>query len=180
MLLLACLVYKYMRLYPIYKIPRPPYIVHLMTNFHDLPPPLSSFVQNSSTPLTLGVQLQTNPLPLSLQIITNQLKENIIQRWPLHGIRSFLQVGFCSHCQLINIVWYSIDFHPFSWSKPHPQCYFKKLKTSFSSFSYSEKMWWGQGWAEASLSAFLWLYILMCTVVQKHHKMIFICNYSQL
>ena len=59
----------------------------------------------------------------------------------MHGIRSFLQVGFCSQCQLINIVWYSTDFYPFSWSKLHPQCYLKKLKTSFSSSSYSEKMW---------------------------------------
>ena len=43
------------------------------------------------------------------------------------------------------------------------------LKTSFSPSSYSEKMCWGQGWAEASLSPFLWLYILVCAVVQKYH-----------
>ena len=45
-----------------------------------LPPPLSGYVQNSSTPLDLDVQSQTNTPPtlLPLQIITNQLKENII------------------------------------------------------------------------------------------------------
>ena len=51
------------------------------------------------------------------------------------------------------------------------------LKTSFSPSSYNEKMCWGQDWAEASLSAFLWLYVLVCTVVKKYHKMIFIYYY---
>ena len=119
------------------------------------------------------------PFPLPLQIITNQLKENIIQGWPLHFIRSFLQLGFCSQYQLFNLVWLSNDFHPFSWSQPCPQSYFRKLKTSFSPSSHIEKMCWGQGWAEASLSTFSWLYILVCAVVQKYHKMIFIYNYSQ-
>ena len=32
--------------------------------------------------------------------------------------------------------------------------------------------------AEASLSAFSWLYTLECAVVQKHHEMSFIYNYS--
>ena len=32
--------------------------------------------------------------------------------------------------------------------------------------------------AEASLSAFLWLYTLVCEVFQKYHKMSFIYNYS--
>ena len=32
--------------------------------------------------------------------------------------------------------------------------------------------------AEASLSAFSWLYTLVCAVVQKDHKMPFIYNYS--
>ena len=32
--------------------------------------------------------------------------------------------------------------------------------------------------AEASLSAFSWLYTLVCAVVQKYHEMSFIYNYS--
>ena len=32
--------------------------------------------------------------------------------------------------------------------------------------------------AEASLSAFSWLYILVCAAVQKYHEMSFIYNYS--
>ena len=138
-------------------------------------------------PIDLGLIISNPPpsipiFPLPLQITTNQstqLKENIIQGWLLHIIRSFLQVGFCFRYQLINLVWLFIDFYLFSWSQPRPQSYFKKLKTSFSPSSYSEKVCWGQGWAEASLSAFLWLYILVCAVVQKYHKMIFIYNYSQ-
>ena len=34
--------------------------------------------------------------------------------------------------------------------------------------------------AEASRSAFLWLYTLVCAVVQTHHEMSFIYNYSHL
>ena len=68
---------------------------------------------------------------------------------------------------------------PFNWSQTCPQSYFRKLKTSFSPSSYSEKMCWGQGWAEASLSTLLWLYILVRAVVQKYHEMIFTCIYSQ-
>ena len=107
-------------------------------------------------------------------------KENIIHGGLLHVIRSSLQVGFCSKYQLINLVcWLSADFYLFSWSQPRPLSYFKKLKTSFSPSSYREQMCWGEGWAKASLSAFLWLYIPVCTVVQKYHKMIFNYNYSQ-
>ena len=128
--------------------------------------PLSRYVQDYSTPLTLDVQFQTNPL--LLQIITNQLKENIIQGWLLNIIRSFLQVDLCSQYQLFNLVWLSIDFQPFSWSQPCPQSYFRKLKTSFSPSFYSEKKCWGQGCAEASLSAFfvaffVALYFCVCS-----------------
>ena len=90
-------------------------------NFQNLPPPLSIYVQNYSTLLTLDVktskELQTNsPLPHSPQIITDQLKENIINRWLLYVIRSFLQVGFRFQYQLINLVWLSFDFFSFSSS----------------------------------------------------------------
>ena len=142
-----------------------------IVQFSRPPPPLSSYVQNSSTPWALDVQFQTNPSP-PLQMITNQLRENIVQGCLLY-IRSFLQVGFHFQYQLINLVWFSIDFFSFSWSQSRPQSNFKKLKTSFLSSSYREKMWWGQDWAEASPSTFSLLYILVCAVVQKHQKVCF-------
>ena len=74
----------------------------------------SSYVQNSSTPLTFDVYFQRNsPLPL-LQMITNQLKGNVILGWLLYVITSFLQVGFRFQYQLNNLVWFSVDFFPFS------------------------------------------------------------------
>ena len=137
-----------------------------MSSFQDPSLPLSSYVLNFYTHLTLDIQFQTNPPPSpNGNRITNHWKENIIQGWLLYIIRSFLQVSFCFHYQLINLVWLSIDFFPFSWSQPRPQSCFKKLKTSFSPSSYNEKLCWGQDWAEASLSAFSWLYGLACAVV---------------
>ena len=137
-----------------------------MSSFQDPSLPLSSYVLNFYTHLTLDIQFQTNPPPSpNGNQITNHWKENIIQGWLLYIIRSFLQVSFCFHYQLINLVWLSIDFFPFSWSQPRPQSCFKKLKTSFSPSSYNEKFCWGQDWAEASLSAFWWLYGLVCAVV---------------
>ena len=137
-----------------------------MSSFQDPSLPLSSYVLNFYTHLTLDIQFQTNPPPSpNGNRITNHWKENIIQGWLLYIIRSFLQVSFCFHYQLINLVWLSIDFFPFSWSQPRPQSCFKKLKTSFSPSSYNEKLCWGQDWAEASLSAFSWLYGLVWAVV---------------
>ena len=92
----------------------------------------------------------------------------------LYVIRSFVQVGFRFQYQLINLVWLSIVFFSFSWSKSRPQSNFRKLKNSFSSSCYSVKMRWGQSWAETSLSTFLWHYILVCAVVQKYHEMFFL------
>ena len=133
-----------------------------LSSFQDPSTPLSSYVQNSPIPLSLDFQF----LPLSPSPSDNQsIKKNIIQGWLLYVTRSFLQVGFCSQYQFINLVWLSIDFFPFSWSQPRPQSYFKKLKTCLSASSFSEKMCCGRGWAEASRSAFLWLYILVCAVV---------------
>ena len=80
--------------------------------FQDPPPPLSIYVQNSSTTLTWDIQFQMNPSPL--QMITNQLKENIIQGWLLYVTRSLLQVGFPFRYQLINLVWLSFDYFSFS------------------------------------------------------------------
>ena len=76
------------------------------------------YVQNSSTPLTLDVQLQANPpsppppTPLLLQMVTSQLKENIIQGWILHVIKSFLQVGFRFQYQTLTLSGFpSTSFH---------------------------------------------------------------------
>ena len=66
-------------------------------------------------PLDLGRPL-SNETPSSFLMITNQLKENIIQGWLLHVIRSFLQFGFRFQYQLINFVWLSFGFFSFSWS----------------------------------------------------------------
>ena len=135
-----------------------------IVQFSRPPTPFVQLRPNFFHPLDLGRPISDEP-SLPLQMITNQLKENIIQGWPLYVIRSFLQVGFCFQYQFINLVWLSIDFVPFSWSRPCPQSYFKKSKTSFLPTSYNEKMCWGQGCAEASISAFSWLYILVCAVV---------------
>ena len=51
-----------------------------------------------------------------LQMITNQLKDNIIQVWLLYVIKSFLQVDFRIHYQLINLVWLSFLFFSFNLS----------------------------------------------------------------
>ena len=130
-------------------------------------------------PLDFARPISNEPSP-PLQMIINQLNENIIQGWLLYVVRFFLQVGIRFQYQLIDLVWLSIDFFSFSWSQPRPQSNLKKLKISFSSSSYCEKMCCSQGWAEALLSAFSWLYILVCAIVQKHHEMFFIYYYSHL
>ena len=113
-----------------------------------------------------------------LQMIANQLKENITEEWLLYVIRSFLQVGFPFQSQLLNLAWLSIGFFPFSWSQNRNHNNFEKLKTSFSSSFYGEKMSWGQCWAEDSQSGFSQLYIFVCAVVQKYREMFFVYNYS--
>ena len=132
-----------------------------MSNVQDPSPPFRATSKVIPPPWPWTSNFKRTPL---LQMITNQLKENIIQGWVLYVIRSFLQVDFCSQYQLINLVWLSTDFFLFSWSQPCLQSCFKKLKTSFSPSSYNEKICWGQGWAEAILSAFSWLYILVFAV----------------
>ena len=151
------------------------------------PTPLVQLLPKFFHPLDLGspISNEVPPIPPSYPPSPNykqSIKRKHNPRKTIAWIRSFLQVGFCSQYQLINLVWLFIDFYPFSWSQhcQHcPQSYFKKIKTSFSPSSHREKMCWGQGWAEASLSAFLWLCILVYAVVQKYHQMIFIYNYSQ-
>ena len=125
------------------------------------PPPCPKFFH----PITLNVQFQTTSPPFSSPSPNNQsIKRKHNPRWLLYVIRYFLQISFHFQYQLIiNLIWLSIDFSSFS--------NFKKLRISFSPFSYSEKTRWGQGWAEASLSTFSWLYILVCAVVKKYHEM---------
>ena len=144
-----------------------------LTSCQDPPPP-TSIVQlrpKFFQPLDLGRPISSKPpVPFPLETIRNQLKGNIILRWLLYIIRSFLQVRSRFLYQLINLVCLSIDFFSFNWSQSRPQSNFKELKISFLPSPYSEKTRWGQGWAEASLTAFSWLCILVCAVVQKYHK----------
>ena len=131
-----------------------------LSSFQDPPPPLSIYVQNSSTPLTLNPggpisnksHTTTHPIPSPplhlLEIINNQLKENIIQEWLLYVIMFFLQVYFRLHYRLINL-----EF-----------CLFFMNLVSFDFFHL----------VAASLSAFVWFYTLVCTVVHKYHAMCFI------
>ena len=72
-------------------------------------------------PLDLGrpiVQFQTNPPPPASPLPSPNYNQSIKRkhnlRMTMHVIRSFLQVGFCSQYQFINLVWLSIDFYPFS------------------------------------------------------------------
>ena len=127
-----------------------------IVQFSSRSPPLSSHLQNSSTPLVLDVQLQTKPPP------SPNDNQSIKRKYNPRIIRSFLQVGFCFQYQLINLVWLSVDFFSFSWSQSHPHSNFKKLKILFSPSSYNEKTHWSQSWAEVS-STFSWLYILVCS-----------------
>ena len=88
-----------------------------LSDFQDPPPPLSIYIQNSSTPWPWTFNFKQTPHPsLSLQMITNEFKQNIIQRWLSYVIRSFLQVGFRFQYQLINRVWLSFDFFSFIWN----------------------------------------------------------------
>ena len=79
-----------------------------LSSFQDPPPP--KFFH----PLDIGRPISNGSPPL--QMITNQFKENIIQRWLLYVIRSFIQVRFRFQYQFINLVWLSFDFFSFSWS----------------------------------------------------------------
>ena len=127
------------------------------------PTPMSEILQ----PHDLERPISTPPPPPffpSPSPNNQSIKRKHNPRWLLYVIRYFLQIGFHFQYQLIiNLVWLSIDFSSFS--------NFKKLRICFWPFSYSEKTRWGQGWAEASLSTFSWLYILVCAVVKKYHEM---------
>ena len=145
-----------------------------LANFQDSPPPLSSSVQNSlSSPIDLG-RPKRPPKLFHLQIITNQFKENIIQGWLLHVIRSFLRSDFILSINSLILSGFPLTFIHLAEATLVLGAI---LKNSSSPSSYNEKMCWVQEWGEASLSAFLWLYVLVCTVVQKYHKMIFIYYY---
>ena len=104
-------------------------------------------------------------IPVPLQMVPNLLIEHLIKGWLLYVIMSFLQDHLRFHYQFINLVWLSIVIFPFSWNQRHPRATFENMKTSFSHSSYNKKMCLWQDWADALMSAFLWLYTLMCPVV---------------
>ena len=119
---------------------------------------------------TLG-KPKLNQFPISneslLQMITNQSQGSIILGLLLYFIRSFLQVGFRFQYQLmINLVWLSIDFSSFSWSQYRPQGNFKKLKISFRLLFIARR----RAGVKVKMKPFLWLYILVCAVAEKHHE----------
>ena len=71
-------------------------------------------------------------------MITNQLKENIIQGWLLHIIRSFLQVSFRLQHQFINLAWISFDIcsspqTTFLWFCTHEMSFYY----NYSHFQYA-------------------------------------------
>ena len=79
-------------------------------------PPLAQLRPKFFHPLDLERPVSSKPLVPSS---TNDKKHNPgITIVMLPG--PFLQVGFCFQFQLINLVWLSIDFFPFSWSQPSP------------------------------------------------------------
>ena len=127
-------------------------------------------------PLDLDVQFQKSS-PLSPNE-NHSIKSKLNPRMTIYVIRSLLQVRFRFQYQVITLVWLSIDFFLFSWSQSRPQSNSTKLKFSFSPSSYSEKRRWGQGRAQALLSTFLWLYILVCAVVQIYHEMFFSTHFA--
>ena len=91
-----------------------------------------------------------NPSP-SLQIITNQLKGNIILGWLLYVNSSFLKVGFHFSIDSLILSDFPLTFFHLVEANLVPRAILKKLKASFLSSSYREKMRWSQGWAETSL-----------------------------
>ena len=97
-----------------------------------------------------NVQFQMNPSP-SLQIITNQLKGNIILGWLLYVNSSFLKVGFHFSIDSLILSDFPLTFFHLVEANLVPRAILKKLKASFLSSSYREKMRWSQGWAETSL-----------------------------
>ena len=83
-----------------------------LSSFQDPQPPLSIYVQNSSTSLTLDVQFQ--PTPTLTSPNDNQLiKRKYNPRWLLYVIRSFLQVGFRFQYQFILLKLHYLLFRGF-------------------------------------------------------------------
>ena len=112
------------------------------------PTPLVYFWPNFFYPFDLRCPISKEPSPLPSNMITNELKDNIIQGWLLYVIRSFLQVDFHIHYQLINLVWFSCDF--FSFSRSLTICFFVALcscvrscpKISRNVFFYNYSHFW--------------------------------------
>ena len=146
-ILLSTAICYFRRLYTTFSFRDDTHMTSLKIVQYSRPPtPLVHLRPKLFHPLDLGRPISDEP-PLP-QMTTNQLKENIIQGWLLHVIRSFLQVGFrFFFYQLINLVWLSFDFFSFNWSL-------------------------------INISPSSWLYSLVCAVIQRYQEMSFICNYS--
>ena len=120
-----------------------------LSNFQDPPPPLSIYVQNSSIPLILEVQFQANSPLFSKWWPINQL----IKR--KQNPRRYIYIYFLSGPSFRSAFVFNIN---------------SLILFGFPLVSFYL--------AEPSLSAFSWLYTLVCAVVQKYHEISFIYNYS--
>ena len=113
-----------------------------LSNFQDFPPPLSIYVQNSSTPLTFDVSFKRSPPPPFNDNQSNKRKQSKNDYYMLSG-PSFRWAFVLSISSLILSGFPLTSFHL----------------------------------TEASLSTFLWLYVLVWAAVKKkYHEMSFICN----
>ena len=117
----------------------------------------------SPPPIDLG-RPKRRPKLFHLQIITNQFKENIIQGWLLHVIRSFLRSDFILSINSLILSGFPLTFIHLAEATLVLGAI---LKTSFSPSSYNEKMCWVQDWAEASLSAFC-DFMFLCVQLSKN------------
>ena len=104
------------------------------------PPPACPTKSKILPPLELGRPISNNPPPFS-----KWYKRKHDPTMTIISVIPSSQSLFLVQYQLINLVWRSVDFFSFSRSQYCLQSNFKKLKTSFSSSSYSEKTRWGQG-----------------------------------
>ena len=119
-----------------------------LPNFQDHPAPLSSYVQNFSTPLNLTSNFKHPLSPHPPSPPTPTLPPPPLSKWykRKHNPRITIKccqvfpsgrLSFSVQYQLINLVWLSVYFFSFNWSQSFPQSNFKKLKTSpFCSFLF--------------------------------------------
>ena len=124
-----------------------------IVQFSILPPTLSICAQNSSTPLTLYFQFQMNPSSLSLSISLSLSLQMIANQLKENIMQGWLFMSSGSSFRSAFV--FSIN---------------SLILSGFPLTSFHL--------AEASLSAFSWLYSLVCAAIQKYHEMSFFYNYS--